>query len=78
MSGTTEAASATVTRTKDGIPCWGGEASSFVQYEEAALLWEQSLTWEKRRPKVGSGADGGGEKVRRGTTRGLGCLPRGR
>ncbi|CAE7327782.1 unnamed protein product, partial [Symbiodinium microadriaticum] len=24
------------------------EASSFVQYEEAALLWEQSLTWEKR------------------------------
>ena len=48
MSGTTEAASATVTRTKDGIPCWGGEASSFVQYEEAALLWEQSLTWEKR------------------------------
>ncbi|CAE7255588.1 unnamed protein product, partial [Symbiodinium microadriaticum] len=32
----------------DGIPTWGGEASSFVQYEEAALLWEQSLTWEKR------------------------------
>ena len=27
---------------------WSGEASLFVQYEEAALLWEQSLTWEKR------------------------------
>ena len=27
---------------------WSGEANLFVQYEEAALLWEQSLTWEKR------------------------------
>ena len=49
MSGTTtETASAAVSRTKEGIPTWSGEASSFVQYEEAALLWEQSLTWEKR------------------------------
>ena len=36
------------TRTRDGIPTWNGEANSFVAYEEAALLWEQSLTWEKR------------------------------
>ena len=43
-----ETANAAVSRTKEGIPTWGGEASSFVQYEEAALLWEQSLTWEKR------------------------------
>ena len=35
-------------RTKDGVPMWSGEANLFVQYEEAALLWEQSLTWEKR------------------------------
>ncbi|CAE7812497.1 unnamed protein product [Symbiodinium sp. CCMP2456] len=48
MSGTTETSSAAITRTKDGVPCWGGEANTFVQYEEAALLWEQSLTWEKR------------------------------
>ena len=43
-----DTAQASVSRTKDGIPIWGGEAGSFVQYEEAALLWEQSLTWEKR------------------------------
>ncbi|CAE7233778.1 RE1 [Symbiodinium sp. KB8] len=48
MSGATETTSSHAARTKDGIPTWGGEASSFVQYEEAALLWEQSLTWEKR------------------------------
>ena len=49
MSGTvSEAGTASVARTKDGIPIWGGEAGTFVQYEEAALLWEQSLTWEKR------------------------------
>ncbi|OLQ11583.1 hypothetical protein AK812_SmicGene4618 [Symbiodinium microadriaticum] len=48
MSGTAEQTTAAVGRTKDGIPTWGGEAGTFVQYEEAALLWEQSLTWEKR------------------------------
>ncbi|OLP90409.1 hypothetical protein AK812_SmicGene28023 [Symbiodinium microadriaticum] len=48
MSVTTESSSTAVTRTKEGIPSWSGEAGSFVQYEEAALLWEQSLTWEKR------------------------------
>ncbi|CAE7681801.1 RE2 [Symbiodinium sp. CCMP2456] len=48
MSGATEVSGTVVTRTKDGIPTWSGEAGSFVQYEEAALLWEQSLTWEKR------------------------------
>ncbi|OLP94111.1 hypothetical protein AK812_SmicGene23906 [Symbiodinium microadriaticum] len=48
MSGTADVNASAIGRTKDGIPTWGGEASSFVQYEEAALLWEQSLTWEKR------------------------------
>ena len=48
MSGTADQTAQSVGRTKDGIPTWGGEASAFVQYEEAALLWEQSLTWEKR------------------------------
>ena len=43
MSGTaSEAGTASVARTKDGIPIWGGEAGTFVQYEEAALLWKQS------------------------------------
>ena len=49
MSGTAaEASTTTSSRTKDGIPTWSGEASSFVSYEEAALLWEQSLAYEKR------------------------------
>ena len=49
MSGAAESNVATaVGRTKDGVPTWSGEANLFVQYEEAALLWEQSLTWEKR------------------------------
>ena len=49
MSGAAESNVATaVDRTKDGVPTWSGEANLFVQYEEAALLWEQSLTWEKR------------------------------
>ena len=49
MSGAAESNVATaVGRTKDGVPTWSGEASLFVQYEEAALLWEQSLTREKR------------------------------
>ena len=46
MSGIAE--SSTTSRTKDGIPTWSGEAASFTAYEEAALLWEQSLTYEKR------------------------------
>ena len=51
MSGNTgdsSMSSSAGTRTKDGVPTWNGEANSFVAYEEAALLWEQSLTWEKR------------------------------
>ena len=47
-AGESSTASTTSTRTKEGVPTWNGEANSFVQYEETALLWEQSLTWEKR------------------------------
>ena len=48
MSGTADVPVVTTGRTKDGIPTWAGEANTFIQYEEAALLWEQSLTYEKR------------------------------
>ena len=49
MSATTETSSTSQSlRTKDGIPTWGGDASTFTLYEESALNWEQSLTWEKR------------------------------
>ena len=48
MSGTADVPVVTAGRTKDGIPTRAGEANTFIQYEEAALLWEQSLTYEKR------------------------------
>ncbi|CAE7708262.1 unnamed protein product [Symbiodinium sp. CCMP2456] len=35
-------------KTKDGVPTWNGEAASFQDYEESALLWEQSVAVQKR------------------------------
>ena len=31
-----------------GPPSWNGDAASFQEFEEACLLWEQSVAWEKR------------------------------
>ncbi|CAE7273716.1 RE1 [Symbiodinium sp. CCMP2592] len=39
---------AAVTRSKDGVPQWSGEASSFTEYEEQCLLYEQSVPYHKR------------------------------
>ena len=39
---------AEITRTKDGVPQWSGEASTFQEYEEQALQWEQSVAHHKR------------------------------
>ena len=47
MSGESEKDSA-ASRSKDGVPSWNGEASSFVAYEESARLWEQGLVYNKR------------------------------
>ena len=47
MSGESEKDSA-ASRSKDGVPSWNGEASSFVAYEEPARLWEQGLVYNKR------------------------------
>ena len=47
MSGEIEKETAT-SRSKDGVPIWNGEASSFAAYEESALLWEQGLVYNKR------------------------------
>lgn len=38
----------TIERSKDGVPSWNGEASSFQQYEEVCLQWEQGIPWHKR------------------------------
>ena len=37
-----------VARSKDGVPTWDGEAGSFNDFEEAALMWEQSIAVHKR------------------------------
>ena len=39
---------AEITRTKDDVPQWSGEAATFQEYEEQALQWEQSVAQHKR------------------------------
>lgn len=40
--------SSEVTRSKDGVPQWNGDASTYQEYEEQALQWEQSIPYHKR------------------------------
>ena len=37
-----------IARSKDGVPQWSGDASSFQAYEEEALQWEQGIVYQKR------------------------------
>ena len=37
-----------ISRNKEGVPQWSGEAASFQEYEEQALQWEQSIAYGKR------------------------------
>ncbi|CAE7769883.1 GIP [Symbiodinium sp. CCMP2592] len=37
-----------ISRSKDGVPIWNGEASSFQEFEETAMIWEQSIAMNKR------------------------------
>lgn len=37
-----------IQRSKDGVPAWDGDATSFQDYEEQALQWEQGLPYHKR------------------------------
>ena len=47
MSGDHETETA-ASRSKDCVPSWNGEASTFVAYEEAACLWEQGIVYNRR------------------------------
>ena len=47
---------AAVGRTKQGVPTWGREANTFVQYAEAALTWEKRYTAGPRLVQELSGA----------------------
>lgn len=37
-----------VTRSRDGVPQWDGDAATFQDYEEQSLQWEQSQPYHKR------------------------------
>ena len=37
-----------ISRSKDGVPIWNGEAGTFQEFEETALRWEQSIAMNKR------------------------------
>ena len=37
-----------ISRTKDGVPGWDGDAATFQEYMEAAALYEQSVAYHKR------------------------------
>ena len=39
-----------ISRTKDGVPGWDGDAATFQEYVEAAELYEQSVAYHKRSP----------------------------
>ena len=40
--------STTLARNKEGVPIWDGEAGTFNDFEEASLMWEQSVAYQKR------------------------------
>ena len=37
-----------VERSREGVPCWDGDASTFQEYSELAGHWEQSVPFQKR------------------------------
>ena len=37
-----------VTKSKDGVPQWDGDSSTFQEYEEQCMQWEQSIVYHKR------------------------------
>ena len=41
-------ATGAVTKNKDGVPQWTGDAATFNEYEEQCLLYEQSIEYYKR------------------------------
>ena len=37
-----------IEKTREGVPIWDGDSSTFQEYEECALMWEQSIALHKR------------------------------
>ncbi|CAE7456417.1 unnamed protein product [Symbiodinium microadriaticum] len=50
----------------EGPPSWDGDSSSFQEYEESSLLWEQSVAYEKRYlcgPKLAAALKGAAKRL---------------
>ncbi|CAE7558775.1 unnamed protein product, partial [Symbiodinium necroappetens] len=55
----------------EGPPSWDGDASTFQEYEESSLLWEQSVAYEKRYlcgPKLAAALKGAAKRLVAGKT----------
>lgn len=37
-----------IEKSKDGVPIWDGDAGTYQEFEESALVWEQSIAVHKR------------------------------
>ena len=36
-----------IEKTREGVPIWDGDAGTYQEFEESALLWEQSIAMHK-------------------------------
>ena len=63
---TSQEASSSANKSKDGVPIWDGAAESFQAYYEAALLYEQTTPYHKRYltgPKLQSELTGAAQRL---------------
>ena len=64
MSGTGNALG--ITRSKEGIPQWDGNASTYQEYEELCELWEATIPYHKRYmngPKLAAELQGAAKRL---------------
>ena len=48
VEGMTSASTENISRTREGVPIWDGDAATFIEYAEAAELYEQTTAYHKR------------------------------
>ena len=69
-----------ISRSKDGIPQWGGDPATFSAYEEESFLWEQTQPWHKRHmcaPKLKAELSGAARRLILGQAADWGAHPDG-
>ena len=80
MSSGGGASSGGISRSKDGIPQWGGDPATFSAYEEESFLWEQTQPWHKRHmcaPKLKAELSGAARRLILGQAADWGAHPDG-